>query len=280
MIHWGDNSRCVRLGFCWPLSCRGASSTEQSPQLLLSRCRRKSTPPKAIALSIVMLLFSLGSCTNDRSAAEKSVGISGVTQMATAQRVGCPELQVLSANIKRDGFGSMSNWKVRFKNTSKDPVGNLQYRTSYFAETGVRVGVGGKSTPGGTPIYSRIEAGTTRDLQINDGLLDSQAITGRFELTDCEILGPKPPIPKAAGPSQAVRNSAAKRLSDGRMIFLAEGTTLVVTMADDRMTPDQNAELTKAGFIDDKEARLALQSFGFTRLRLENGGRTFTWDTR
>jgi len=45
-------------------------------------------------------------------------------------------LKVLSSNWEKGGFGTVALWKVTFYNRSDKPVGNIKYRTAYFAETG------------------------------------------------------------------------------------------------------------------------------------------------
>jgi hypothetical protein len=235
-------------------------------------------------LASIMLgaIFILGSCKGNSSSAPAHTSLNQTT--ATVRPKGCPELDVIKASMTRGGFGTTATWKVRFKNTSTNAVGNLHYKTTYFAETGKVVGIGGESnTDRDSTLYRRIEPNNTRELEIDDGFINAQAVTADFKLTDCEIIvEPKPELPAALEPSQSQRDRVAKKLSarDRGIWFRAEGKTLVET-TNNGLSSDENAAVTKETWVDDAELRHSLRSFGFIRLKLEtDDGQTFSWELR
>lgn len=68
-------------------------------------------------------------------------------------------------------------------------MGNIKYRTAYFAETGAKVDSGGvDSVLGKDTIQKIIAPHQKRTIEINDGFLNSEAHTARFEIVSLEYI--------------------------------------------------------------------------------------------
>jgi hypothetical protein len=99
------------------------------------------------------------------------------------------KLQVVSSNWEKSGFGAVVVWKVKFKNTSARPIGNIKYRTSYTAETGDVVDRGGTdSLMSKDTLQKVIKPGETRTLEINDGFVNQEAHQASFAVVSWEYL--------------------------------------------------------------------------------------------
>jgi len=80
-------------------------------------------------------------------------------------------------------------WHVTFKNNSDRPIGDIQYRTIYYSETGNVVDKGGIDSPLDKKIIQRvIPAKSTRTVEVNDGFVHSEGVRARFELVDCRFV--------------------------------------------------------------------------------------------
>ena len=98
-------------------------------------------------------------------------------------------LEVVSAKWEKDGFGTVAVWRVTFNNRSDKPVGNIKYRTAYFAETGAKVDAGGVDALLGKGLIQKvIPPHQKRTLEINDGFVNNEAHTGKFEVVAWEFI--------------------------------------------------------------------------------------------
>jgi hypothetical protein len=80
-------------------------------------------------------------------------------------------------------------WEVTFKNRSTKRVGNLKYKTHYYAETGREVDTGGSGSLLQSGIIEKvIEPKSARTIEVNDGFLHQETSTARFELIGWEFI--------------------------------------------------------------------------------------------
>lgn len=87
------------------------------------------------------------------------------------------------------GLGVVSIWKVTFRNDSNKPIGNIQYRTAYYSETGTLVDKGGVDSPLDKKIIQKvIPAKSTRTIEVNDGFLHKEAHRATFTLIGSEFV--------------------------------------------------------------------------------------------
>ena len=91
-------------------------------------------------------------------------------------------LKIVSKNWTAGGFGNVGLWRVTFENRSTRPVGNIRYETSYFAETGGKVG--SKKDV----IQKVIGPKQRRTLEINDGFIHKEAHEADIEIVGSEYL--------------------------------------------------------------------------------------------
>ena len=99
------------------------------------------------------------------------------------------QLVVVSSNWDMSGFGSIAIWRVTFRNNSDRPIGDIQYRTLYFSETGNLVDKGGVDSLLDKKIIQKvIPPKSNRTIEVNDGFIHSKANRARFELMEWRFV--------------------------------------------------------------------------------------------
>jgi hypothetical protein len=99
------------------------------------------------------------------------------------------QLDVVKKSWEKGGFDAVAVWHVTFFNRGDKPIGNIQYRTRYAAETGDKVGVGGvDALLGDYTIRKIIAPHTKRTIEINDGFVNHEAARADFEVVSCEFV--------------------------------------------------------------------------------------------
>lgn len=98
-------------------------------------------------------------------------------------------LQVVHTEWEKGGFDSIAIWHVTFFNRSDKPIGNIQYRTRYSAETGDKVDAGGvDALLGDNTIRKVIPPHQKRTIEINDGFLHHEAAKANFQVVSWEFV--------------------------------------------------------------------------------------------
>lgn len=99
-------------------------------------------------------------------------------------------LTVVKSTWSTGGFGSVAIWKVTFRSDADWPVGNIVYETNYYSETGNVVDKGGAAGVfgSGKTIQRVIPPGKSRTIEVNDGFLNSQAVSANFRVTAAEFV--------------------------------------------------------------------------------------------
>jgi hypothetical protein len=117
--------------------------------------------------------------------------IIGVTQdrQEKAKMLQNAPLRVVNSKFEHNGFGAVAVWTVTFENRSSQRLGNIKYRTKYFAETGKQIDQGGvDALLGEYTIQKVIEPNSTRTLEITDGFIKKDVARGTFELVFWEKI--------------------------------------------------------------------------------------------
>ena len=91
-------------------------------------------------------------------------------------------IKVVSQTWERGGFETVALWKVTFHNRSAYPVGNIRYRTEYFAETGAKV------DSSKNLIQKIIQPHQRRTIEVNDGFMHREAFTANFSIEGWEYI--------------------------------------------------------------------------------------------
>lgn len=98
------------------------------------------------------------------------------------------QLVVIKSRWERGGFGAIAMWYVTFRNNSNRPIGDIQYRTAYYSETGNLVDKGGIDSLLDKKIIQKvIPAKSTRTIEVNDGFVHSEAHRAQFQIVDCKF---------------------------------------------------------------------------------------------
>ena len=99
-------------------------------------------------------------------------------------------LVALKSTWKKGGFDNIAIWTVTFENKTDKPIGNIQYRTAYYAETHAVVDKGGIDAVlrSKNLIQKVIKPHSKRTIEIRDGFLHHEAVTASFEIIDWEHL--------------------------------------------------------------------------------------------
>ncbi|MEP7340141.1 MAG: zinc ribbon domain-containing protein [Acidobacteriota bacterium] len=165
-----------------------------------------ASPPKkgnlVRILVIVAILAGVGMCgfcgliiglNPKRESLKPSSSPQGVTSSSPIPYVSptpiWSDLTIVKSVWQKDGFGVVATWKVTFKNNSDKPIGNIQYRTTYYSETGAVVDKGGVDSPINKKIIQKvIPPNSTRTIEVNDGFTHSEAHTAKFELVDSQFV--------------------------------------------------------------------------------------------
>jgi hypothetical protein len=97
-------------------------------------------------------------------------------------------IRVINSKFIISGFGSVALWKVTFENRSNQRIGNLKYRTLYYAETGKQINQGGTEAILDYTIQKVFEPRSKRTIEINDGFIQKDVVKGTFELVSWETI--------------------------------------------------------------------------------------------
>ena len=98
-------------------------------------------------------------------------------------------LKVVKSDWSKGGFGTVALWRVTFHNRSGKPVGNIRYRTAYYAETGAQVDKGGVDSILSKGLIQRvIGPRQKRTIEINDGFVNQEAVRGSFSVVSWEYI--------------------------------------------------------------------------------------------
>jgi len=111
--------------------------------------------------------------------------------MSTAGYAPTPntELVIVKSTWRAGGFGTVALWQVTLKNNTSKPIGNIQYRTAYYSETGNIVDKGGIDSPLDKKIIQKvIPPKSTRTIEVNDGFTHREAHRAGFELVKWEFV--------------------------------------------------------------------------------------------
>ena len=96
-------------------------------------------------------------------------------------------LRVLSVRWRKGGFDTVSIITVTLKNVSKSPITDLRYDTVYRAENGEVVTKGGTHEFLGVKDVKKVIApGQTRTIEIDDGFIQSEAVSMSFQIVGYE----------------------------------------------------------------------------------------------
>jgi len=152
-------------------------------------CRRKfglREPKTFIPLLILGAVVFIGGYTSclgrsDKDTAEKAKDI-------LEKGMALASLDVLRSNWRRDGFETVAIWEVTFFNKGDRPVGNIKYKTAYYAETGDTVDRGGGEQK---TIRKVIMPRQKRTIIINDGFVPHEAHRASFKMVSCEFVNPQ-----------------------------------------------------------------------------------------
>lgn len=98
-------------------------------------------------------------------------------------------LIVVTAKWEKGGFDTVALWRVTFKNVSDQSIGDIQYRTAYYSETGNLVDKGGVDSILDKKVVQKVvPPNSTRTIEINDGFLHSEAHRATFDLVGCRFI--------------------------------------------------------------------------------------------
>lgn len=86
-------------------------------------------------------------------------------------------LELLDSVWEKDEFGRAAVWKLRIRNNSDLPIGDIKYRTLYYSETGNIVGARSGL------IQRLIKPGIVMPFELKDGLVDQYALKASFKVT-------------------------------------------------------------------------------------------------
>lgn len=141
----------------------------------------KSSQPLLVAL--LWLILVLG-CSLPTERVSNNADVSQPTAAPTLDR---NLLEVVKSDWQRGGFDTVAIWKVTFRNKSDRPIGNIKYRTRYYAETGAVVDKGGvDSLISKDTLQKVIKPGQTRTIEVNDGFINDESDTATFEVVSWE----------------------------------------------------------------------------------------------
>jgi hypothetical protein len=163
------------------------------PPAALSQPKRNST----LTTLLVVVVGGFGCCiasnfiaklSPNKTAPSTSAGLTD-SPAASGKSEAWIHLTVVKSNWEKGGFGSIGMWKVTFKNNSDRPIGNIQYRTVYYSETGVVVDKGGiDSLLDKKVIQKVVPPKSTRTIEVNDGFIHSESHRASFQLVDCQFV--------------------------------------------------------------------------------------------
>jgi len=143
---------------------------------------RKNT----LTLPIVALVLLVVACacpeSGQRSGTPRPTPEVGPDGRTLPRKAPVEPLEVVSTKLDRGGFGLVAIWKVKIRNVSDEPIGDIVYETQYYSETGNRVG---KSDG---VIQKIIPPRSTRTFEVNDGAVHSQAARGKFNVTNWRVI--------------------------------------------------------------------------------------------
>ena len=96
-------------------------------------------------------------------------------------------LQVVSSSWRKGAFGAAGIWTVTFMNKSDKPIGDVEYQTRYYSETGNDLGgTGGIFTSG--EVQKIIPPKQKRTVKINDGFINKEADSATFKVTGWRFI--------------------------------------------------------------------------------------------
>lgn len=143
----------------------------------------------AIFATIVLMIIVVGILfapkgSNAPSAASATPAPSPMPTMRPPN-----QLVVVKSRWEKGGFGAVAIWRVTLKNNTSQPIGDIQYKTIYYSETGNVVDRGGvDSLLDKKMVQKVIPPGATRTIEINDGFTHSEAHRANFELIDWRFV--------------------------------------------------------------------------------------------
>lgn len=106
-----------------------------------------------------------------------------------ADKADSDPLQVVSTRWRRGAFGAAGIWTVTFYNKSDKPIGDINYQTRYYSETGNDLGgTGGFFSSG--EVQKIIPPRQKRTIQINDRFIHKEAASASFTVADWRFVAP------------------------------------------------------------------------------------------
>lgn len=108
--------------------------------------------------------------------------IAAAQKKAAAKVKAIKPLVVVRSDWKRGGFNNIALWTVTFRNRSNRQIGDMQYKTRYYTETGRLIDKGS-----GT-IGKIVRAGRVRKLEVNDGFVHPDAASASFTMVGWRYL--------------------------------------------------------------------------------------------
>jgi len=186
---------CARCGaqnnagaaFCQSCGAQFLATTAEP-----ARAVKKPVPTVVNVIFAVLVLLTLGQIftwiQGDKVTSPQNAAPS-IAPAASPKSEAWLHLIVKESRWEKGGFGTIAMWRVTFKNNSDRPIGNIQYRTAYYSETGNLVDKGGVDSPLDKKIIQKvIPPKSTRTIEVNDGFTHSEAHRATFELVDCEFV--------------------------------------------------------------------------------------------
>jgi hypothetical protein len=105
-----------------------------------------------------------------------------------------PESQLAAVQVRweRSGSGAAVIWRVNLKNNTARPIGDIQYRTTYYSETGNVLGKGGVDSALAKKIVQKvIPPKATRTVEIEDGITHPEVHRAHFQLVSWRFVADK-----------------------------------------------------------------------------------------
>lgn len=102
------------------------------------------------------------------------------------------ELAAVQVRWERSGSGAPVIWRVSLKNNTARPISGIQYRTTYYSETGNVLGKGGVDSALDKKIVQKvIPPKATRTIEIKDGFTHSEVHRAHFQLVSWRFVADK-----------------------------------------------------------------------------------------
>lgn len=125
---------------------------------------------------------------NDAQAILKKIE-KKVKSQVESDKTDSDALQVVNSRWRRGAFGAAGIWTVTFYNKSDKHIGDINYQTRYYSETGNDLGgTGGFFSSG--EVQKIIPPRQKRTIQINDGFIHKEAASANFTVTDWRFVAP------------------------------------------------------------------------------------------